>query len=305
MSTDIFSRIEKAAKILGKTPDDVKTIFVSEKHISDDDLVVTAIEMSEYDEVIQEYENMHGVVPNKFRTAIKIILGENKSEPVVENSTASERSVLEQLLQSSRPIQQWSDEEVLKSYIESDREDLESELNKRAKGRRFIVLTGKEPEEIDIDASLRMLKRARKEDIPSFIKTSDDEIINIYRVEDYHQDNRVRSESPLRPNVALFDDFCPVSNLNFAGIDQESRQYIRLIRDNCGEQSRGEESNIVTVAREKGFDGLKSLYPEIHDFYRTAFIRGTLPTLKMVEKVSSKYSTTADPFNAKYGKRTF
>lgn len=309
MDTTLSARFEQAAKIAGLTVDEIKTYFVSPENTTDDDLVETSVRLTNIEDIEVEYNSKPGnpILPAKVKTALKLVIGAvSESIQTTTPSPQPEISMLEQLLKSSRPVQQWSDEEILKAYIESDREDLESELNKRAKGQRFIVLTGKEPEEIDIDATLKMLKRARKETIPSYIKTADNKVINIYRVEEYHLDNRARAESPLRPAVALFDDFCHVSNVNFSGITQEARVYIRLIHERYGDLSRSDENDMVFTARKEGYAGLVALYPELEQTYRAREIEGTLPSLRLVEKVASKYSSgKLDPFKASSSHRSY
>lgn len=291
MNAELKTRIENAAKILGVTPADIKAKFVAQEHANDDDLVESVIGMTSYDEMCPP----DSTLPHKTKLALKMVFGNQPSKPTT-TEPKSETSILSQLLQSSRPIQQWSDEELLRSYIEKDQEEYEFELNKRAKGRRFIVLSNRETDEIDVVASLGMLKRARKEEIPSFYVTADNVSIHVYRIEDYHRDNRIRSESPLRPGVALFDDFCPVSNISFAGVSMAARRLLRLIREVEGEMPKRDEKHLVEIAREHNVDGLLREYPELTDTYMRKVASDTLPTLKLVENVASTYTVKSDPF---------
>ena len=304
MSTELKSRFEKASAISGFELEKLKSLFVAKNQYENEELLKEAIELTDKESITRTLEIWGGIPVTKINIISKILLGDEK-EVTKESKETKETTVLTQLLQSSRPIQQWSDEELLTAYIKKDQEEFEFELNKRAKGRRFIVISNHETEEIDTEATLRMLKRARKEDIPSFYQTGDGENIHIYRIEDYHKSNRIRSESPLRPGIALFDDFCPVSNISFSGVGMSARRFIRLIREVEGEQPKRDEKYLVEIGREKGLDGLMREYPELHDTYMRRSADETLPTLKLVENVTSTYITKSDPFNAHSGKRIF
>lgn len=309
MSTELLSRIEKAAKILGKSPDDVKCFFIDKENIDDIDLLTTSIELTTYDEMMEGIKNDFGAtfITNKIRTAMKIILGDKQSNKTEDKT--SEISVLQKIIDSNRPIQQWSDKDVLDAYIDTEDDQYEYELNKRAKGRRFIILNDTEPETINVEASLNMLKRARKENPPSHYK-SGTEIIYVYRIEDYHSRNRVRAESPFHPKVALFDDYCPVSNISFEGIDVRVRKVMRLILEHEVELTRRDKIDMVAIVRsiksnvrnaessvKEQISALIDMYPDIGSEYKKRKLLGTLPPLKMIESVSSVRDVKADPFN--------
>jgi hypothetical protein len=315
MDTIISARIEQASKITGLSSDSIRELFVSSESIDDNNLIKSVLAVSTVDDIIEAFtlatkhtrpgigDTVSLPMGKMKAAAVTLTGGECKSEPV--QSELPTTSVIEQLLQSNKPIQQWSDAEVLKGYLEDDREELEFELNKRSKGRRFIVLTNLKSEEIDIEATLLMLKRSRKEEIPAYYKVAgSDRPIFVYRIEEYHQTNRVRSESPLKHGIALFDDYCPVSNVNFTGVDLISRQFIRLIVDLVGIY-KPEVKQVVEIARDGGIEGLATQYPEVYGEFIKQSNLGTLPTLKLVESVTSSNLTKSDPFNARSSKRTF
>lgn len=301
MDTTISARIEQASKILGLPQDQLRGRFVSSESINDDNLIQTVLSVSDSYDVINTIEHYSGkgiFTQAQLKAAVSILIGvtPDSQKPTISDDVSRKSSLLEELLRSQRPVQQWSDEELLQAYIDKDQEEYEYELNKRAKGRRFIVLADRDTEVIDVASTIRMLKRARKEDIPSHYQPPEGDLIHIYRIEDYHQSNRIRSESPLRPGVALFDDFCSVSNISFAGIDMNARRYLRIIHEAEGNMSRRDEKNIVEIARTEGIAGLIKEYPELNDIFMRKSMNDTLPTLKLVENVASAYVTKADPF---------
>ena len=302
-------RVEKAAKILNiKAKDLIKAL---------NENGVDSIEM--LDANTTTYKDLQGVIQImnspvlipviKVKAAASILKGENpfaeREETVLDSSDStkkeSETSSLATLIKSQRPVNQWSDEEVLLKYLETEDEQYESDLQRRAKGRRFVILTGNS-QEVDVDASILMLKRARKEEIPSFITTEDKKTIHIYKIEEYHRENRVRYESPLRPGVTLFDGFCQVSNQNFKNVGDPARKMLRLIYDAQGKQSRMDETRLVELAEKEGVDGLARIYPEVHEQYMNLAATDSLPSLKTIAPVETRH---ADPFYQKSGNRTY
>ena len=292
--TPFEDRVKKAAKILNSTTKKLTKILLDN---GVDDINMLDATTTSFNDVFGIINEIDGNLPLlKVKAAAGILKGDDPFNKVIElPKKESESTALKALLKASEPIAGWKDEEVLRGYIETDRDDLEYELQKRAKGKRFIVLTD-DKKEIDVEASLKMLKRARKEDIPSSIVTEDDKYIHIYKVENYHVDNRVREESPLRPGVTLFDGYCPVTKINFAKVSDSARKMLRLINTFEGKQSRTEERRWVDVAKEKGIDGLGVIFPEVHEHYLELSRADKLPSLKMIAPLETP---KADPFRSK------
>lgn len=305
-TTSFVERIEKASKYLDITTKKLTSILKNEG-IDDIELLdantTTFIDM---ECILTESNN--GKAPRlKIKMASSILKGDDpladKKEEIRElPNKKSDSSVLADLIKSQRPLPQRSDEEILKEYITTDREDLESELQRRAKNRPFVIMKEDSKNEVDIDASLVMLKKARKEIIPSSYQTANKKLIRIYKIEEYHKDNRVRNDSPIRPGVTLFDGFCPVSNQNFTKVSDSARKMLRLIYNDLGEQSRLDETRLVEVAENEGVEGLGKIFPEIYETYLNWKETDNLPSLKVLAPLESK---KADPFHIKNNHRTY
>jgi len=307
METSISSRIERASAILGITSDNIKSCFTLNKSVSDEliDSIITSLNESEIVDALTAFFGSDSGVKAPIIAATKVLkrpVADSKAEYIKSEST------LEKILQASKPIANWSDEEVLLSYLESESQDLEFELNKRSKGHRFVVLIGNQkplknvpslftpsdPNTMDIKATLAMLKRARKEEIPAVYKTADNEIIRVFRIEEYHPENRERFVSPLRPTSILFDGYCSECGLNFSKVDMTARQFLRLIYEKEGKQSKTTEAGLIEVASH-GIDALFDMYPELVPTWDEKERNGSLPKLKVYESPTTK---GADPFNS-------
>jgi len=297
-------RVEKSAKIL-KINTKKLTQTLQENGVDDIELLdASTTSHNDIQGILRNIEELVAPIL-KIKAAAAILKGEDpfgKVSQIVELPKKETNHSLVDLIKSQRPVTQWSDEEVLNKYIETDDEQYESELQRRSKNRRFIILKEGTQEEVDVDASLVMLKRARKEDIPSFITGENKKVIRIYKVEAYHIANRVRYESPLRPGVMLFDGFCQVSNQNFKNVDDPARKFLRLIHTIEGTQSRLEETKLVDIAESEGVDGLGRIYPEILDQYMELSTTDSLPSLKVIAPVETRQ---ADPFYQKSGNRKY
>jgi len=302
-------RVEKAAKILTI---DKKTFTKELKDNGVDGIEILDASTTSIDDLkgIITFSHINntkskGALPLlKVNAAAAILKGEDpfaKPAPRVETPKAiSGTSELADLIKSQRPITQWSDEEVLNKYLLNDGEEEERELQKRAKNHRFIILQDGSNEEVDVPASLAMLKRARKEDVPASLKTTGGKFIRIFKVEEYHVRNRIRFESPLRPGVVLFDGYCQVSKQNFNNVCEEERMMLRLIHEEIGEQSRTDENKLVKLA-EQGMDFLLDEYGDIYFRYKELELAGKLPNLKIVAPLETK----ADPFKPGSGHITY
>jgi len=298
-------RVEKAAKILKITAKILKEAL-KESGVDDIELLNASTTChADLQGILMDIKELKAAPMLKIKAVAAILKGEDpfgKVPEIVELPKKESNHSLVELIRSQRHVTQWTDEEVLTKYIETDDEQYEAELQRRSKNRRFIILKEGSQTEVDIEASIIMLKRARREEIPSFFTSDDKKIIHIYKIESYHIDNRVRYESPLRPGVILFDGFCHVSNQNFKKVDDRARKFLRLIHEFEGNQSRLEETNLVNIAEVRGVNGLGELFPEILELYMEREATDSLPSLKTIAPVETRQ---ADPFYQKSGNRKY
>jgi hypothetical protein len=292
MNNTISGRIDQASAILGITASELKIAFTVKGDPSDE-LIEIILNNATESEILESLSTRLFISKTEVAliTAVKILKRDTINQPTEQKSGIMSESSLEKILNSTKPIANWSDAEVLNSYMESESQELEYELNKRSKGRRFVVLT--KTNTIDVDATLLMLKRARKEEIPAVYKTPDNDIIRIYRIEEYHPENRERYVSPLRPQSILFDGYCADCGLNFSKVGNKERQFMRLVYESTGKQSKNAEIFLLQEA-EKGLNNLFATYPELVSVWEKKDRTDSLPKLIVYESPTAKVS---DPFN--------
>jgi hypothetical protein len=294
-------RIEKAAKILDTKPE------ILRKHLEPSGidgielLDASTTSHGDLQGIVQTKDDYRNTPILKLKAAVGILKG---GDPFVTdvnsvNKTLKSETSLEDLIKSSIPLDQRSDEDILNAYIETQSDPLETELQRRAKGQRFVVL---KEGNIDVESTLYMLKKSRKNEIPPMKVNPDKSVTRFYKIEEVHENNRVRYESPLRPGVILLDGFCQVSNQNYVNVDDNARKMLRLIRNDLGEQSRMDETRLVEVAEKEGIQGLGRIFPEIHENYLKLSLVEQLPSLKVIAPVETRQ---ADPFYQNKNKKVW
>jgi hypothetical protein len=217
---------------------------------------------------------------------------------------------LVEYLKSSKPIQQWSDKELLERYAEKREYEVEQELNLRSKNQPFIILlAGKhEPgkEAIDIEASLELLKSARKRTNPTMIPHGET-VVQVYRIAELNLQDRIMEICPIC-GQALYKGYCEKCQVNFASVGDDERAYIKLMSgsDNFNAGSFSDRKHLIASAS-KGLDDLKITWPGLAKKFDELRLTGDLPKLRIVANRPS--STVADPFfqdgNRAFGNRKF
>jgi len=300
----VRSRAEKVSNILKTSVESILDIL-SENGIEQDENgreILDSVHITI--ELVQDMLKPYAPSIILRRLAAVALKGDNPhSTAITLVETVGQQNNMTTLLQL-RPYEQWSDEELLTEYIASENHDIEFQLNKRAKGRRFIVLG--DAKAISVEATLLMLKRARKEDIPMFHTTAEGKAITIHRIEEYHTANRAHHESPFVRGVILFDETCPVSLVNFSGISLRMRQFLRIVVDSSDAPTYAKTSRDylhtlfeqIKDASSVEDSALAKRYPEaLYDFFQKE-VAGTLPALRIIVSVDSM-TQKADPFQSK------
>ena len=227
---------------------------------------------------------------------LKILVGTMKGEKSPAEVKSQPQVLLEAPYMFYKPIEQKSDSELLDEYLQSEDERIEFELNKRAKGRRFIVTNDVLGNDINKELTLQTLKQARKQEIPALF-TQNGSVFYIYRIEEFHPSNRLRDESPLAPGVALFNDFCPVTNFSFEGITHRMRQFFRIAIMTYPSKQELQSLYSLELKNVEPENGkLPQLFPVAFKTFKETELLGTLPSLKLIENLKPTIQHQ-DPFS--------
>jgi hypothetical protein len=149
-----------------------------------------------------------------------------------EDYEQEKRKYANEVIKALKPIQQWSDMELLERFAKSRDEESEQELHRRSKGQHFIaLLPGKfipGEEEIDITLSIELLKNSRKRTNPSIIPGPDQKFLQIYKATELNIVNRIVNLCPFCGD-ALWKEYCPECDLMLGGIENDALSLLNFI----------------------------------------------------------------------------
>jgi hypothetical protein len=176
------------------------------------------------------------------------------------------------LMEQLKPVGQWSDTDLLKSYSKNCAMSVEEELLKRSRGRPAVVFN--EDATVDVDSSTTLLRQARHCNTPStFIVKG--KIKQVYKIGDFPMD--VVYECPVHSGILLLNGYCEECGMEWTDIDSNKDKYafLRLV---------AERMKIEPVAlrmyMQQSFDELTALFPKILLVYNELKEEDRLPTLK-------------------------
>ena len=253
-------------------------------------------------------ENGDPQVPEVRFAAMWQILNDDGCGPVLDDDIGTSQQSMTSLVQSvadglkaNRPIGQWSDEELLRVYSPMCQSAVVDELCRRSKNRPFVIFSNESEGVVDIQASARMLKEARKRSTPTIYKVAD-ALKTLYKSGDFP--SIVYHECPLHSGVLLLDGFCDQCGHSWEGVSDEVRQFARLVEEAGDAPLRGPSlRQFINDARQGGVDSIAQDYPQVKVEFDNLKAEDKLPSLKRRTATTDSADTTdaVDPMNT--GKR--
>jgi len=316
-------RIKNAAQILKVEESDIKHALSEglDINIDDEDALMLLDAASTDEGMVQEAlvsnidEDLKFV---RLRAAVYWLKGRDPFEKPQEGSltvslpddsqTSSLYATVTKVIDATKPIAQHKDRELLERYIAERDYEMEQELHKRSKGQPFIVLTdsgkhepGKEP--IDVDASMDLLKRARKGYVNSTIVPYGDVVANVYRITELNLEDRRVELCPVC-GASLYKGYCTPCELNWSPADKDTRAYARLVSEHSGRFQRESyaDRKALHASAMKGIVDLRKTWPSMSKLFDDRKESGDLP--KVIQISDRPTVSVADPFNAA-GNRSF
>lgn len=202
-------------------------------------------------------------------------------------------------MQAMKPIGQWTDKELLDQYGPDGDTQVAEELDKRAKGRPFVMYTNEAECTIDVEGTLRMLKEARRRETPVHYKVADS-LRRLFRATEFP--SGFYYECPFHPGVLLFDGYCDECGYTWKDVEYDVRQFARIVQEMDEQPEKGPSiRQFVHTAHAEGIEGLEADYPKVAVEFRKRQEVDKLPSLKSRESGGSS-TAVADPFggNTRY-----
>jgi hypothetical protein len=270
-------RVKKAVPILQRYFQDIKKDaqkellkILDDMGIDDSDIGIQTLESATT--TFEDFEsNFSTEFPNfpppRLKLAWEILKGKS------QHTDSTDLSEL-------RPIGQWNDRELLAKYSKDCPRGIQDELTKRSKGYPVIIL--KDSGDIDFEASLTMLRKARHQKTPeTFI--IDKEIKLVYRIGEFPLS--VFYECPIHQNILLVDSYCEKCGTKWNLEEKDRNAFLRLIVN--------DKKNVETlIYRDMDFKKLSETFPDIFLKFKDLKEEDKLPSLK--RKLSR--TNSSDPF---------
>ncbi len=306
MSNELTPRIEKASELLGVETNSL-TKHLDENGISNDSTGVTVLgaKTTTIDDLVEILGSLETKAPKlKIKTAAGFLKNglEEKPEPTPELVPSSPSFSIARELKMARPIEQWSDDDLLARYIKDREVDVELELHKRAKQDRFIVLEpsdkGYEPgkEVIDFVKSIELLKSARKGKMknPSTLPVIGG-VRPVYFITEFNINDRMTELCPIC-GQGLYNSYCDRCIIDFTGIDDDSRAYMNLVaKMETFNTSSASDRKALFASAKNGITGLKSEWPALAQTFDELKATQQLPQIRVITSRPSKQGKE-DPF---------
>lgn len=225
----------------------------------------------------------------------------------VDSASAASTATIVEALKEYRPISQLKDRELLERYAQERDFEMEQELHRRARGQPFIILKDgvkKDPgrEAIDIDASVDLLKSARKGRVNPTIVPYGEKMANVYRITELNIDDRRVEICPVCGET-LYKSYCEKCSLNWSPVGKDERAYARLVVENSGRFMKDSfaDRKALHASAAAGLDDLRKTWPSMSKLFDDRKEADDLPKLVLIE---NRPSRIADPFHVA-GNRSF
>jgi hypothetical protein len=199
---------------------------------------------------------------------------------------------VEQVIKAMRPIDTWSDEELVAQYGPDCASNIVDDLIRRSKGRAFVVFKDEAANVVDVATTLRMLKEARKRETPVNYKVAD-MLKRLYRAGDFP--SQVYHECPLHPGVLLIDDYCDKCGHSWEAVKPTARQFVRIIAEMGEAPKDGPGIRQLVNTAAQGDNALSGDYPKVYMRYLELVQEDRLPSLKSRTSIPSGVGRS-DPF---------
>jgi hypothetical protein len=199
----------------------------------------------------------------------------NLTGNLLKNGNRFDAAIVDAVLQQldkQKPVGQWADVDLLKSYGKGCPMSVEEELAKRAHNRPVIVFSDNTT--VNVDISLILLRQARNNDTPSTFIV-DGLLKEVYKIGDFPVN--VMYECPIHSNVLLLNGYCEECGMEWKDIDDNKDKYVFL---RLASETTKIEPIALRMYIQQSFDELVKLFPKVLLTYKALKEEERLPTLK-------------------------
>lgn len=239
--------------------------------IDNTDVGLETLGAASLDDFEKAFERLNLDIPlPRLKLCWSVFKDSNKEKQ--ETSTSTGNLNVSTLIETLRPIGQWSDLELLEKYGKNCPLEIEEELKKRCKGRNCIVFF--EDGTIDVENSLYVFRKARYQETPSTFMFQN-QLKQVFKIGEYPLD--ILFECPVHKNVLLIDGYCEECCVTWDTKNTERLAFIRLIKESITTDHLlgGQVLNVSM-----NMDELKKVFPKVYLKFIQLKDEDKLPSLK-------------------------
>lgn len=202
--------------------------------------------------------------------------------------------IIKAVKDSTKPVGQWSDEELLKAYSPTCDCEVVDILIKRSQNRPFIIFSKETENIVDIESTLLMLRQARKGTTPNTYK-SGQSLKRLYKAGVFPAE--VSYECPLHPSVLLLNDgYCDSCGMTWNLNNYEAMQFARIVYELGEAPKSGPELRKFINNCNIGLSGdLFRDYPKAAMLFEEKKNEDSLPRLRRRSSLDTRL--VSDPMN--------
>jgi hypothetical protein len=298
----LSTRVDQAAKIMKVDPKIVwERLAILGIDKDDESLILLESDMTQEGDARRIFVEVNGVervgdvnpisVPIvRFKAGWAILKGKSAAAVSADGQSSDLKSILDAMKTPS----QMSDKELLDRYNPNASSDICDELERRSHERPFIVFDESKGENsIDTEATLNLLRIARRQDTPSTYKVGNGKISRVHSVGEFPM--VFIEECPIHSDVILAEDYCERCMESWAGISYDDRVIVRVAKDiNAIDVSTiAKAYELIVRLRKEGAKFLLEI-PALQLHYEELKTDNKLPVLR--RRFSSSPNRMSDPF---------
>ena len=303
-------RIVEAAKVMGLEPQRVEEILATEGfEVTKEGIPeagITGIDMLNDKEVTKQGDlrryfcDQSGVALPRFLIAEKILRGQQLSEKEEKEEVDPDLLALQTRFGIKVRLEDLGIEELLPYYKPGKPNRVHQALEKRyGKYGQFIAFRPSSTE-VATEETIDYVTDLEQGFDPEESIMVDGELVRLYGIGEVP--NNIVDEDPLFPGRPLKRERSTINRINWKGVSQDVRQFIRLlVEDEEIDPGRKSERRAIMELVSMSLDELKETYPGTYMAYREKKELDELPKLRL--PVGSTNGKVQDPFSVRSNRR--
>jgi len=275
--TEFNKRIETFVAAIRLDETKVREILAEIGADGDTEMSLTILDSEEY----LPFGDLRAAFVDPGHTKIAILraaapyLRAKANQEKVEATTGDSISVLKEMLAANRPKTEWSDEELLEAYDETNSLVVEI-IGERTRGHPCIVF--QKDGSVDVGVSLKLVRIAKRQPTQETHRLDSGKLVTVYRPGVFLA--KALNESPFCAGVALVDGFCSKSGTQWGDVTLKNRILCRLHVTQI-ETAALTKLQMVELCKAATSDGFEDLVGEAVALYEKLEAQDKLPKLKV------------------------